>query len=113
VTSEDLTPALARHFGYPVRYGAVITSVRPDSPGSRAGLRGGSDERDFNGLAFTRGGDVIVAIAGRPVRSAADVVRAVTERLRPGQTVTFTIFRGGSRRAVRVTLADRPRNPDG
>jgi S1-C subfamily serine protease len=113
VTSEDLTPAIARHFGYPVEYGAVVTSVRPASPGARAGLRGGSDERSFNGAAFTRGGDVVVAIAGRPVRNAADVVRAVTERLRPGQTVTFTIVRGGTRRAVRVTLADRPRNPDG
>src|SRR5439155_12308454 len=37
ITTEDLTPGIARRFGYPVRYGAVITSVRPDSPGDRAG----------------------------------------------------------------------------
>ena len=43
MTSEDLTPGIARRFGYPVRYGAVITSVQPGSPGARAGLRGGSD----------------------------------------------------------------------
>ncbi|HZO63065.1 MAG TPA: trypsin-like peptidase domain-containing protein [Gaiellaceae bacterium] len=112
VTSEDLTPGIARQFGYPVRYGAVITSVRPGSPGAKAGLRGGSEERDFNGSAFTYGGDVVVAIGGRPVRSAADVVRAVTERLRPGQTVGVSIVRDGRRRTVRVTVANRPRNPD-
>src|SRR5581483_9884084 len=33
ITTADLTPGLARRFGYPVRYGAVITSVRPGSPG--------------------------------------------------------------------------------
>jgi S1-C subfamily serine protease len=112
VTSEDLTPGIARRFDYPLRYGAVITTVRPDSPADRAGLRGGSDERDFNGSSFTFGGDVVVSIGGRPVRSAADVVRAVTERLHPGQTVTFTIIRRGERRSVPVTLASRPRNPD-
>jgi S1-C subfamily serine protease len=112
VTSEDLTPGIARRFHYPARYGAVITSVRPDSPAARAGLRGGSDEREYNGSAFTFGGDVVVAIGDRPIRNAADVVRAVTERLRPGQTVNITIVRGGVRRTVPVTLAERPANPD-
>jgi 2-alkenal reductase len=113
VTTEDLTPGIARHFRYPVRYGAVITSVRPDSPGAHAGLRGGSDERDFNGSAFTYGGDVLVAVDGRPVRNASDVVRIVTERLRPGEASTFTIFRNGHRRQVQVVLANRPENPNG
>jgi 2-alkenal reductase len=112
VTSEDLTPGIARRFGYPVRYGAVITSVRPDSPGARAGLHGGSEQRVFNGSTFTGGGDVIVAIGGQPVRSAADVVRAVTERLRPGQTVPFSILRAGRRSTVPITVVNRPADPD-
>ncbi len=112
VTSEDLTPGIARRFDYPVHSGAVITSVRPGSPAAAAGLRGGTSDRAFNGTGFTYGGDVVVAIGGRPIHSAADVVRAVTERLRPGQTVTVTILRGGSRKDVRVTLANRPVNPD-
>jgi 2-alkenal reductase len=113
VTTEDLTPGIARHFHYPVRYGAVITSIRPGSPGAKAGLRGGSDDRDFNGSAFTYGGDVLVAVDGRPVRNASDVVRIVTERLRPGEASTFTIFRNGHRRQVQVVLANRPENPNG
>jgi S1-C subfamily serine protease len=112
VTSEDLTPGIARLYGYPVRYGAVITSVRPGSPGDHAGLRGGSDQRQFNGSTFTYGGDVVVSIGGSPVKSAADIVRAVTERLRPGQTVPITFVRGGARKTVRVTLTNRPPNPD-
>jgi S1-C subfamily serine protease len=111
ITTEDLTPGIARRFGYPVEYGAVITSVRSGSPGAHAGLRGGSDERDFNGVRFTYGGDVLVAVDGSPVRSANDVVRAVSERFRPGQESTFTIVRDGARREVRVVLGVRPKNP--
>ena len=112
VTSEDLTPSIAKRFGYPVRYGAVITSVRPGSPGARAGLRGGSTTRAFNGATFTYGGDVLVAVDGRPIRGASDVVRVVTERLRPGDTAAFTIVRDGVRRRVQVVLANRPENGD-
>jgi S1-C subfamily serine protease len=111
IAAEDLTPGIAKRFGYPVEQGAVITSVVPGSPGERAGLRGGSDERDFNGLAFTYGGDVLVAVDSLPIRSANDVVRAVAERLRPGQRSTFTIWRRGSRQRVPVVLGTRPDNP--
>src|SRR5206468_2789259 len=113
ITTEDLTPGIARHFGYPVRYGAVVTSVRPGSPGANAGFRGGSADLEFNGTSFTSGGDLLVAIDGRAVRSAGDVVRVVTERLRPGQSATFTLYREGRRREVHVILANRPQNPDG
>jgi len=62
-------------------------------------------------MRFTRGGDLIVAIGGYPVRSAEDVVRIVTGRLVPGQVTRFTILRGGNRREVSVRLAQRPANP--
>ena len=47
------------------------------------------------------GGDAVVAIDGIPVTNAEDVVRIVSERLLPGETVPFTIVRGGHRRVVR------------
>jgi 2-alkenal reductase len=112
ITTEDLTPGIARRFHYPVRYGAVITSVQPGSPGDRAGLRGGIEDRDYNGETFTLGGDVVVAIDGRPVRSSTDVLRVVAERLKPGESSTFTVYRDGARRRVRVVLVERPQNPN-
>src|SRR5215210_4110551 len=44
VNAEDLTPTIARRFGYTVERGAVIATVVSESPASRAGLRGGSDQ---------------------------------------------------------------------
>jgi S1-C subfamily serine protease len=111
IETEDLTPSLARRFHYGVSHGAVITQVHGGTPGAAAGLRGGTKETTVLGTRFSRGGDIIVAIAGRPVTSAEDVVRTVSERLSPGQSVAFTIVRDGRRRTVRVTLGERPTNP--
>ena len=52
-----------------------------------------------------------MAINGQPVGRAADVVRIVTEQLSPGQSVSVTYIRGGSRHRVVVKLAERPANP--
>jgi 2-alkenal reductase len=111
VTTEDLTPALARHLHLPISHGAIVDSVLAGSPGDKAGLHGATRREEFNGTVFGRGGDVIVAIDGRPVASAEDVIRLVSGRLRPDQTTTFTIVRGGHRREVPVVLAARPQNP--
>jgi S1-C subfamily serine protease len=108
ITTEDLTPTLARHLRLPVRHGALVDSVLPGSPGAKAGLRGGRREEDFNGGTFIGGGDVIVAIGGVPVRGSEDVVRIVAERLKPRERTTFTVLREGRRIALPVLLAERP-----
>ena len=111
VNAEDLTPTIARRFGYPVQRGAVIATVVPQSPGEQAGLRGGSQQRRLNGFDFRVGGDVVVQIGGRRIASADDLVRVVSERLAPGQVVRFTILRDGRRMVVPVELGERPRRP--
>ena len=107
VSTEDLTPALARHFGYPVDHGAVIATVQEDSPAATAGLRGGNRDENYLGVDFKDGGDVIVALAGRPVRSSEDVVRIVTDALSPGQLTKITVLRDGKRLQIPVRLAKR------
>ncbi|MDA8108543.1 MAG: trypsin-like peptidase domain-containing protein, partial [Betaproteobacteria bacterium] len=58
ISMKDLTPELARTLGVTAEEGAVIAEVQNDSPAARAGLQPG---------------DVVVAIDGRPVRSAAEL----------------------------------------
>jgi len=110
VTTEDLTPTLARHFGSGARRGAIIASVKGGSPAAAAGLHGGNKEESFNGQTVTRGGDIIVAVDDEPVGSADDVVRLVSGKL-PGAVVRLTIVRGGKDRVVRVRLGARPEAP--
>jgi 2-alkenal reductase len=108
VTTEDLTPTLARHLDLAVGHGAMIGRVEDGTPADKAGLRGGNREEFFNGQRIRRGGDVIVAIDGAEVRRADDVVRIVAERLAPGQVSRFTVVRDGKRRVFRVRLGTRP-----
>jgi S1-C subfamily serine protease len=110
VTTENLTPTLARHLGYQATRGAIVSSVKEGSPADRGGIHGGTDSETFNGQTVTSGGDVIVAIDGRVVRSAEDVVRQVAEKL-PGQTVALTVVRGNTRNVIRVELGERPAQP--
>jgi 2-alkenal reductase len=111
VTAGTLTPTLADRFDYPVERGAVVERIAAGSPGLRAGLRCGRETEAFRGLEFKRGGDVIVAIDGRPVKSADDLVRIVSERLEPGQQSTFEVFRNGERKSIAVRLGERPPGP--
>jgi len=106
VQTEDLTPSLARHLQLPVRHGALVDTVSAGGPAAAAGLHGGTREEQFQGETVTVGGDVIVAVDGRPVVDAADLVRIVMN-LRPGQTTVFSVLRASGRRTIAVTLAAR------
>jgi S1-C subfamily serine protease len=108
IKTEDLTPAIARRFGYAARHGALIDSVVPGSGAAAAGLQAGSRVEAFEGLGVRVGGDAIVAIDGQPVSNAADVVRIVANDLLPGEVARFTVVRGRARRVVAVTLGERP-----
>ena len=111
VSTEDLSSSLARRLRLPVTRGALIVKVNR-GPARAAGLRGGSRTIELNGREYSVGGDVVVAVAGQPVRSSDDLVGIVTERLRPGQLVTFTIVRGSTRLRVPVRLRERPADPE-
>lgn len=111
VNAEDLTPTIARRFGYTVERGAVIATIVPESPGAKAGLHGGTEQRRINGFDFRVGGDVVVRIGDQPIGSADDLVRVVSEQLAPGQVVRFTVVRDGRRLVVPVRLGERPRRP--
>jgi 2-alkenal reductase len=109
ITTEDLTPAIAKKYGYAATRGALIDSFATgESAGRRAGLRAGNRDALYEGLVVRVGGDAIVAIDGIPVTSAEDVVRIVAERLLPGEVARFTVLRGRQRRVVPVTLDERP-----
>jgi len=80
--------------------GVALVQVTPGSPAARAGLvpfrRGGNGEIVF--------GDVITEVNGEPVADLDDML-AQLERRAPGDTVTLTLWRGGSTRKQPVVLA--------
>jgi 2-alkenal reductase len=106
VETTDLTPSLAKRFGYAVRRGAVVTNVVSGGPAASAGLRPGKTTASAFGIEFPRSGDVIVAIDGHRVTGSEDIARIVTN-MSPGQVAAFTVERGTSRLELRVRLSQR------
>ncbi|HET9823028.1 MAG TPA: trypsin-like peptidase domain-containing protein [Burkholderiaceae bacterium] len=90
--------ALSRALNLP--RGIAIVQVGSGSPAARAGLQ--PFRRDRNGDIVA--GDVLTAINDQPVADLDDML-AVLEQRQPGESVTLTLWRGGSTRKQAVTLA--------
>ncbi len=91
ITTQTVTPTLARELNIGAEHGAAVQSVIEGSPAAKAGLRAGERDRELDGIQITLGGDVILAIDGEPIDSDAEqVVRIVSSRL-PGETAVFTV----------------------
>jgi 2-alkenal reductase len=85
--------------------GAYVTSVTPNGPADKAGIRAG-DQSTSAGL--NAGGDMIIAIDGRSIRSFDDLLRYLINNKSPGETVVLTVLRGEEQVDVTITLGKRP-----
>jgi len=81
--------------------GLMILQVYPNTPASRAGLRG-CQRQGFRVIA----GDLIVSVDGTPV-SSLEALRKVLASRRAGNKVTLEIIRGTQRGKVEVILESR------
>jgi serine protease Do len=112
VTSESLYPQLADHLGIPAPSGALVTDVVSGSPADKAGLHGSTGESTFQLQHVKTGGDVILAVDGKPVHANNDLSKLVAQH-KPGDTVTLDVVRGTNRQQVQVTLGARPADVSG
>ncbi|MEA2220276.1 MAG: hypothetical protein QOJ35_2902 [Solirubrobacteraceae bacterium] len=91
----------------PVRAGAIVQTVEPNSPAARAGMRAGTRRANIGGEAVNVGGDIIVAIDGKHVRTNNGVAELIGAK-RPGDTVRITVARGDGQKTLTVKLGKRP-----
>ena len=89
IEMEDLTPAIAKKVGVAVLEGVVIANVQPGSPAEKAGLRAR---------------DVVVALNGRPMRTASEL-RARLGLTPVGEEINLQVHRGGETLGIRTTIA--------
>jgi S1-C subfamily serine protease len=112
VTSESLYPQLADHLGIPSKSGALITDVVNGSPADDAGLKGSTGETTFQLQHVKTGGDVVIAVDGKPVFQNNDLSELIATH-KPGDSVTLDILRDGHHATVNVTLGSRPADVQG
>ena len=88
--SRDQPPALLRSFGAD-NGGVLVTQVREDGPAEKAGLKVE---------------DVIVEIAGKPIKNGDDLINVVAAQ-EVGSTTPIVVIRDGKRKTFDVEIADR------
>ncbi len=84
-------PELLKVYG--ATQGAFVSSVSPDSPAEKAGLKQA---------------DVVTAINGRPIKDSDELVNAISDA-KVGSPINLTVLREGKKTDIPVTVGDRAR----
>ncbi len=92
VSTQTVTPAIARELDLKVDHGAYVSQVTNGTPADNAGIRRG---------------DVILKIGDSDVNGSDDVQSAVRAH-RPGETVPVVVDRDGERKTFEAKLVERP-----
>jgi S1-C subfamily serine protease len=92
VAVQPVNQSLAQSFGLPRPEGALVSSVDPNAPAARAGIKAG---------------DVILAWNGTPVEESSSLPSLVAATA-PGQHAQVKIWRDGAERTLGVTVGRMP-----
>jgi S1-C subfamily serine protease len=107
VATELVAGDLATALGLPVRGGLLVQRVARGSSEDAAGIRGARQVVDIGNVELGIGGDLIMAIDGRPVQREDALVQAIAQK-HVGDTITLTIYRNGRTIQIPVKLLRPP-----
>jgi S1-C subfamily serine protease len=98
---------LAQALELPQEGGLLIERVESGSAAAEAGLRGPNRSVIVGNYRLGIGGDLIVAIDGKPV-DTNDALQRALNRKKGGDPMELTIYRGGRTQKVTVRLGSAP-----
>ena len=92
MTIQNVDEGLAKSFNLPGTEGALISSVEPNSPAAKGGLKSG---------------DFLVSVAGKPVKDI-NALRNLVAGLEPGKAVPVEYYRDGKKASTSLTIEIQP-----
>lgn len=111
IQGMNVTPAIAEKLNLPAdQKGVIVEQVEVSSPADEAGLRGSYKPTTIGGESVKLGGDIIIAVDGKPVEKIEDLQQLI-QQAEPGQKVTLTVLRDGKSMDISLTLAEQPNSP--
>lgn len=112
ISVQEVQPQFAAYFrrvGIPAppEGGLMIRAVARGGPADRAGLRGAGQVGRIGNLRVRYGGDYLLAVDGREVRTERDLLLLLETNYRVGDEVVLRIWRDDRESEARVRLIDR------
>ncbi|MEC4678718.1 MAG: trypsin-like peptidase domain-containing protein [Nitrospirota bacterium] len=108
IETQMLVPDLAKTLSLPVQHGVMVARISRGGPAHRAGIRGGNRRVEVGNAIFIVGGDIIVALNGKPLKTGVEF-HEVLKSKKPGDQIVLTLWRGKTKKTVSVRLGERPR----
>ena len=107
ISSVRVQGDLAQALGLPSEGGLLIQRVERGSAAEEAGIRGPRRVVIVGNYELGVGGDLIVAIDGKPIQSDDSIQRSMN-RKRAGDTMELTVYRDGRTQKIQVRLGAAP-----
>jgi serine protease Do len=96
IRAMAVSPSLAAGFGLPRDWGVILEDVEPQGPSDQAGLRPG---------------DLVTGVDGETIRDLHQVLIAI-DRHSIGDVMQVNVLRGSDKVEARVTVQERPEDPN-
>ena len=103
---DSLSLEMIEELGFDTFTGAYVTDVVSGGPADQAGIKAGTTPTSIQGIFG--GGDLIVAIDGRDVRTFDELLAYLITNKGPGDIVVLTVLRDNEKVDVSITLGKRP-----
>ena len=104
----DITEDLANYLNLPVKSGVLVSYVDKGSSAYDAGIKGGNKYAIIGFYKVVIGGDIIVKINNKDVEDM-ETLSSILLNMRPGDTVTVTLYRNGKKIKIKMKLKGRNR----
>jgi S1-C subfamily serine protease len=111
VSTLTIDPSLSA-LNLPVKSGVLVEKVEGGTAAAKAGLRAGNLEVKIDGAEVAVGGDIIVGVDGKPIKSNTELADVIGAK-KPGDKVSIELLRangsgGYDKKTVEATLGQRP-----
>ncbi len=109
IVGTSISPTIAQLMDLPEdTRGALTIEVKDGGPADEAGLRGGTTTKVVEGVTLRIGGDVIIGVDNKPIRSMYDLSFTLERYYRPGETIKLKVIRDKNVTELQLTLGVRP-----
>jgi S1-C subfamily serine protease len=107
VGGKFVTEEIRELFVLPLADGLLVGEVYPGGPAAEGGLQAGTVDVTVAGEPWMMGGDLIVSLQGRSLRTMEDFISAFKD-LKVGETVSVEFIRDRMRRRTSLVVTERP-----